>query len=104
MTILQISWIIFLAINLAVIITALKIYFEEIKVNICYKVTVTAIIAILTAIFYKSSWNDISKINDMTLWKNNAILILSALTLVLVCDIITLIFTRHIKIEVKRKS
>ena len=103
MTILQISWIIFLAINLAVIITALKIYFEEIKVNICYKVTVTAIIAILTAIFYKSSWNDISKINDMTLWKNNAILILSALTIVLICDMATFIFTGHIKIEVKRK-
>ena len=104
MTILKISWIIFLAINLAVIITALKIYFEEIEGNICYKITGIAIIAILTAIFYKSSWNDISKINDMTLWKNNAILILSALTLVLVCDIITLIFTGHIKIEVKRKS
>jgi hypothetical protein len=104
MTILQISWIIFLVINLAVIITALKIYFEEIKVNICYKITGTAIIAILTAIFYKSSWNDISKINDMTLWKNNAILIISALTMVLVCDIATLIFTGHIKIEVKRKS
>lgn len=104
MKILQILWIIFLGINLAVIITALKIYFEEIEDNICYKITGTAIIAILTAIFYKSSWNDISKINNMTLWKNNAILVISALTMVLVCDIAAFIFTGHIKIEVKRKS
>lgn len=104
MTISRISWIIFLLINLAVIITAFKIYFEEIEGNICYKITGTVIIAILTTVFYKLSWNDISKINDMTLWKNNAILILSALTLVLVCDIAALIFTGHIKIEVKRKS
>ena len=67
MTILKISWIIFFAINLAVIITALKIYFEEIEGNICYKITGTAILAIITAVFYKSSWNDISKINDMIL-------------------------------------
>jgi hypothetical protein len=103
MTILQISWIIFLAINLAVIITALKIYFEEIEGNICYKITRTVIIAILTAVFYKLSWNDISKISSMTSWKNNAILILSALTIVLICDMATFIFTGHIKIEVKRK-
>lgn len=104
MKILQILWIMFLGINLAVIITALKIYFEEIEGNICYKITGTAIIAILTAIFYKSSWNDISKINNMTLWKNNAIFVISALNTVLVCNIATLIFTGHIKIEVKRKS
>lgn len=104
MTILKISWIIFLAINLAVIITVLKIYFEEIEGNICYKITGTVIIAILTTVFYKLSWNDISKISNMTSWKNNAILILSALTFVLICDVATLIFTGHITIEVKRKS
>lgn len=103
MTILQISWIIFLAINLAVIITALKIYFEEIEGNICYKITGTVIIAILTAIMYKSSWDAILKLSNTIALENKALLVMSALSLVLVCDVATLIFIGHIKIEVKRK-
>ena len=103
MKISQISWIIFLAINLAVIITALKIYFEEIEGNVYYKITGTVIIAILTAIMYKSSWEAILKLSNTAL-ENKALLLMSALSLVLICDVATLIFTGHIKIEIKRKS
>lgn len=104
MKISQISWIIFLVTNLAVIVTALKIYFEEIEGNICYKITGTVIIAILTAIMYKSSWDAILKLSNTTALENKALLLMTALSLVLICDVATLIFTGHVKIEIKRKS
>lgn len=104
MTISQILWIIFLGINLSVIITALKLYFEEIEGNVYYKITGTAILAILTVVLYKSSWNAILKISNTVALENKALLLMTALSLVLICDVATLIFTGHVKIEIKKKS